>query len=533
MKLTLPTLPKFPNLRKLPNLPNALRASPASRVALGLVGLMLAMLLLIDVFVGGFLPQRGDAERRHRLITAELIGTRVGQALQRNDPAALRTLLGASTRREPQLRSAAVLTDGELRAGIGPHAQQWRLGPDDASTLDNLRLPLFVDGRRSGELQLAFEPHTPRSLAGWLAEPVVLGMGLVAVLGFVAFQLYLRRAMRYLDPSAAVPERVRTAFDTLTEGVLVLDVKGRIMLANKAFLALGGPQATAPTGELATELAWLMRALPSGAGVPWQLATQRNEALLGIQMRVDADPTQRREVVANCSPINDGFKRARGCLVSFSDVTDLHERTERLREAMAELHSSREEIRAKNEELTLLATRDALTGCLNRRALLQDSDRAIAAAAQSGAPLSCIMCDIDHFKSINDRFGHGGGDEVLKAVAKALGRGLRTGDLLGRYGGEEFCVILPDATLEQARVIAERLRADVEANAGSSVRHLADVKVTMSFGVEQCGAHAAQFAAIVDRADQALYHSKKNGRNRVTLATELPAATPEETTAAH
>ncbi len=528
MKLILPKLLKFPNLL------NALRASPASRVALGLVGLMLALLLLIDVFVSGFLPQRGDAERRHRLLTAELIGSQVGQALQRNDVGALRTLLGAAARREPQLRSAAVLTDGEPRAGIGPHAQHWRLGPDAASTLDNLRVPLLVDGRRSGELQLAFEPHAPSSLAGWLAEPVVLGMALVAVLGFVAFQLYLRRAMRYLDPSAAVPERVRTAFDTLTEGVLVLDVKGRIMLANKAFVALGGPQATAPTGALATELAWLMRALPGdGAGVPWQLATQRNQALLGIQMRVDADPARRREVVANCSPINDGFKRARGCLVSFSDVTELHERTERLREAMAELHSSREEIRAKNDELVQLATRDSLTGCLNRRALLQDSDRAIAAAAAAGTPLSCIMCDIDHFKSINDRFGHGGGDEVLKAVAKALGRGLRTGDLLGRYGGEEFCIILPDADLDQALVVAERLRADVEANAGGSVRHTAEVKVTMSFGVEQLGAGWSRFAALVDRADQALYHSKKTGRNRVTDARALPAAEASEAVAAH
>ena len=77
----------------------------------------------------------------------------------------------------------------------------------------------------------------------------------MVVLGLVSFPLYLRGAMRCLDPSAAVPERVRTAFDTLSEGVLVLDVEGRIMHANKAFLALGGPQAKAPTGELATELA--------------------------------------------------------------------------------------------------------------------------------------------------------------------------------------------------------------------------------------------------------------------------------------
>jgi diguanylate cyclase (GGDEF)-like protein len=207
-------------------------------------------------------------------------------------------------------------------------------------------------------------------------------------------------------------------------------------------------------------------------------------------------------------------------------VTELHERTEGLRVALVELHASREEIRQKNEELTLLATRDPLTGCLNRRAFLADSERALAAAAAAaaGQPLCAIMCDVDHFKSINDRFGHGGGDEVLKAVAKALGRGLRTGDLLGRYGGEEFCIVLPDATLAQARVIAERLRAEVEANAGSAVRHLADVKVTMSFGVDVLGADMANFAALVDRADQALYRSKQTGRNRVTAFVDMAEA---------
>ena len=114
---------------------------------------------------------------------------------------------------------------------------------------------------------------------------------------------------------------------------------------------------------------------------------------------------------------------------------------------------------------------------------------------------------------------------MLKAVARALGRGLRAGDLLGRYGGEEFCVVLPDASLEQALAIAERLRAEVEANAGSAVRQFDDVKVTMSFGVEQFGGDAAQFAALVDHADQALYRSKQNGRNRVTAfaAMAVPA----------
>jgi len=159
---------------------------------------------------------------------------------------------------------------------------------------------------------------------------------------------------------------------------------------------------------------------------------------------------------------------------------------------------------------------------------------ASAAAAARLADLHSQMAAIDKvlaviefdpdgtIKHVNDRFGHAGGDEVLKAVAKALGRGLRTGDLLGRFGGEEFCILLPDATLEQALAIGERLRADIECNAGSAVRHLAETRITMSFGVEQLSGDVPQFAPLSNRADQALYHSKQNGRNRVTAWGHMP-----------
>jgi diguanylate cyclase (GGDEF)-like protein len=480
------------------------------------------LLLLADMFVSGFLPDRLDQTRDHRLMSAELIATQVSLALRNRSDDDLRALLAAAVRREPGLRSAAVVNGAEPRAIAGDHAHAWHLHAGEASTVDNLRAPLLADGQRWGELQLAFVPATPDSIWHWLREPMVVGVALMATLGFVAFQLYLRRAMRYLDPSAAVPERVRTAFDTLTEAVLVLDTAGRIMLANRALRGLGPDQTAAvPIGASVNELGWLTAALPTALGRPWQRVLETNRAVLGIEMRLGAGGGAAREVVMNCSPINDGYRRARGCLVTLTDVTELHERTEGLRVALAELHTSREEIRLKNEELTLLATRDALTGCLNRRAFLAESERGIATAVAADTPLCCIMCDVDHFKSINDRFGHGGGDEVLKAVAKALGRGLRTGDLLGRYGGEEFCIVLPDASLEQALVIAERLRAEVEANAGSAVRHLADVKVTMSFGVDQLGPQLAEFAPLVDRADQALYRSKQTGRNRVTAFASL------------
>jgi diguanylate cyclase (GGDEF)-like protein/PAS domain S-box-containing protein len=518
----------LPRMFKVPRLPRRFHLSPASQVAVGLVSLMVSLLLLSGLFVKGFLPDRDEVIRQHRLLAADLIGTQVVHALQARRDTDLGPLLLATMRRDKSLLSGSIVINGVERVRIGAHAQRWHLKPDAPSTPDNLRMPLLSNGQPWGEIQLAFEPTEPNSFGQWLRQPVVLGIGLMSLLGFVAFHLYLRRAMRYLDPSAAVPDRVRTAFDTLTEGLLVLDPKGQVMLANRAFRELGPDTGALLIGSPVDDLQWLIDALGRDAQRPWQHTLASREAVLGVALHLDGHGGPTREVVMNCSPINDGLHRPRGCLVTFSDVTELHERTEGLRVALGELHASREEIRLKNEELTQLATRDGLTGCLNRRAFMAESERALAAAQEGGTPLCCVMCDVDHFKSVNDRFGHGGGDEVLKAVAKALGRGLRTGDLLGRYGGEEFCIVLPNASLAQALEIAERLRADVEANAGNAVRQFADVKVTMSFGVEQFSAEALgaapSFAALVDHADQALYHSKKTGRNRVTSWVALPTA---------
>ena len=503
--------------------------SPAVRLAFGLVALMLSILLLADFFVGGFLPDTMATARRQRTLGAELIGAYVTQALRQADEQQLRSVLDTSVRRDPGLLSARLIVHDIERASAGEHARHWRLAADAPSTIDNLRLPLISSGRRIGELQLAFEPAEPSWPWGWLRQPVVLGSLLMTGLGLLAFYLYVRRTMRYLDPSAAVPERVRTAFDTLTEAVLVLDTGARIMLANRALRALAPQTQAELIGLPVASLDWLATALSArGIEPPWAATLADSQPRLDLRLRVMGSELGPREVMMNTSPITDGFGRVRGCLLTFDDVTQLHQRTLQLRATIADLQATREEIARKNEELTLLATRDPLTGALNRRAFTAESERAIEAAAAESRPVCCIMCDVDHFKSINDRFGHGGGDDVLKAVTKALSRGLRTGDLLGRYGGEEFCILLPDASLEQAQQIGERLRAEVQAHAGMAVRQFADVVVTMSFGVEQLGGSAPNFERVVDHADQALYYSKKNGRNRVTAFAQLAAAAPAE-----
>jgi diguanylate cyclase (GGDEF)-like protein len=209
--------------------------------------------------------------------------------------------------------------------------------------------------------------------------------------------------------------------------------------------------------------------------------------------------------MVNGAPIIDNGGRLRGALATFDDVTEMEKQNERLEKALVSLEKSRDEIRLQNQELEILATRDPLTGCLNRRRFFELYDSEWQAAHADGAPLACIMGDIDHFKSINDRYGHSVGDEVIQKVAEAIGSALRNVDLICRYGGEEFCCLLIGMGIREAAEVAERARLAVEAQS-----------FTASFGVSATGFGATDPARLVDQADKALYESKRTGRNRVT-----------------
>jgi diguanylate cyclase (GGDEF)-like protein len=158
------------------------------------------------------------------------------------------------------------------------------------------------------------------------------------------------------------------------------------------------------------------------------------------------------------------------------------------------------------------AETDQLTGIANRRKLLATVERHVDRARDGRATLSCAMIDIDHFKSINDRFGHGVGDRVLQAIVATAKDALRTNDLIGRLGGEEFVVLLPDAAEDQAIMIGERIRAAIE---GSRYETLP--KVTVSIGIATYAGDASA-DDLLARADAALYAAKGAGRNVLRLA---------------
>jgi diguanylate cyclase len=176
------------------------------------------------------------------------------------------------------------------------------------------------------------------------------------------------------------------------------------------------------------------------------------------------------------------------------------------------LSDSHRKLQGAYGRIEQLAIRDELTGAYNRRHLMETLARERSRAQRLRTPLCVCVLDIDHFKTINDTLGHAGGDVVLKHFAQLGPRMLRTIDTFGRFGGEEFLLILPDTTLQGARALADRLRVEVEQSAFPGVPAERPVRVTIGVAQSEKGEDVQKLLA---RADAALYRGKSAGRNRV------------------
>lgn len=491
-----------------------MRISPAARISLGLIALAVSLVLIADLLVG-FLPDEARWSERAQLHSAEALAIQVGVIADNAD--ALNRTLRAVVSRDPTMLCVGLRDgNGQLVAVGGEHEKHWRPLLTDKPEKGRFSIPMYRNTALWGNLEIVYRAAQQPVWATYLGSPSIKTAAVLVTLGMLAFFLYLRRVLQHLDPASVVPERVRMAFDVLTEGVMVLDGAGRVVLVNDAFTKLMLTESTV-IGRRPSEIASLaanMDADPKNH--PWSLAIKEGSPTLGHGLEINQPDGTKRRLIVNCAPILDSSKVARGCLVTIDDVTALQRANEELLGALIKLNSSQEEIERQNHELKRLATRDPLTGCLNRRAFFEAAEPVFQQAKKEGEETCCIMCDIDHFKRFNDQYGHSVGDQVIVAVTKTMGTGLRSFDLLCRYGGEEFCILLPNTTPDQAQHIAERIRHAIEHNAGASVRTMEGLKITSSFGVASVRDEAADLGGLIDQADEALYVSKQNGRNRVT-----------------
>ena len=174
-----------------------------------------------------------------------------------------------------------------------------------------------------------------------------------------------------------------------------------------------------------------------------------------------------------------------------------------------------EALQRANEQLEQLALHDPLTGLANRRKFAERFEYDMARAVRARTPLSLLMIDIDHFKAINDRHGHLAGDACLKALAALLAGSVRAVDLVARFGGEEFVVLLPEMSVAQSLVAAERMRFQVQAHPAGIGDGAPGVAVTVSVGAATSMGAALTLEEVLARADEAVYRAKRAGRNQV------------------
>jgi diguanylate cyclase (GGDEF)-like protein len=282
------------------------------------------------------------------------------------------------------------------------------------------------------------------------------------------------------------------ALDNIDNGVVLLDHDLRAQYANPALHAMfKSPQQFIEGRPLFADMLEFARRSGAYAVSPDELKRYVAERLAwvrsGDQSPVDQHLSSGRVIRCQCAVLPGG-----GRMLTYSDVTDI------VRHA---------------EDLERLATTDGMTGIYNRRHFMTLADQEWSRSQRNGRPLAFLMIDIDFFKSINDRFGHEIGDQMIVHLTKLAHTCKRNSDVLARIGGEEFALLLPETDLPRAQLVAERLRRNVAGNplTAKSGR----ISTTVSIGVAVHNGAMTGIADLMKAADRALYDAKSGGRNRV------------------
>ena len=317
--------------------------STKSRLAIGQVSLLISVLLTASLL--GLMPDRITPAREGRAALAESIAANSSIFITQKDLERLEGVLGLIVSRNKDLLSAAIRTEsGQRLVIIGDHEDHWVDDESDLSNNTQLAVSIWEGATKWGRIELRF---TPLVNEGWMA--MVTGQHtqlllFVAFVCFLGFYLYLGKMLKQLDPSQAVPERVRSALDTMAEGLLVLDNKEQILLANQAFATVLSTTPEALLGRRVNDFRWSGlggESVESGHG-PWHVALISGEAQKNQRIRLQVSEDTRLTFMINCSPILGSGAKHVGVLVSFDDITQLEE-------AEIELLSAKEAAEAANQ----------------------------------------------------------------------------------------------------------------------------------------------------------------------------------------
>ena len=312
-------------------------------IAFGLASLVSTALLAASFF--GLIPDRTQAVREGRLALAESLAASGTAFLGgKGEPQRFEEVLRFVQKRNDGLRSIGLRSaDGRLLMAVGEHARNWLpMGAGRASDAQ-VQVMLYADGRNWGQLEMRYDPVVPPGLLGVLQTPVLVLIAFCGTVCLVGFLIYLGRVLKHLDPSQAIPARVRSALDSLTEGLLVVDQKEEVVLANEAMVRLLGRSNEQLMGSAIGAIAWLDgdgHPLAAADG-PWKQALAEGRLQRDRHLKLVDTHGQVRSFVVNSSPVLGTGGKAGGVLVSLEDITQLEQ-------SKVELQSAKDEAEAAN-----------------------------------------------------------------------------------------------------------------------------------------------------------------------------------------
>jgi len=311
------------------------------RVVAGMVGLLISFIFMALYL--GIIPDRIGAVREGRRSLAEAVAVHSAALVMKTDFRRLEADLELIAGRNPDLLSLALRRgDGRSLIAIGAHEGHWQPMEEGFTKANQIRVPISDGNQNWGQLELRFKPLHEEGLKGILQRPWVQ-IGLFLGLGcFVAFYLYLGRVLRQLDPSQAIPGRVRAALDTMAEGLLVVDPKEQIVLANKSFADLLQRSPESLLGLKAGELPWIDKEGNKIAREerPWIGALEQGELQTNRMLRMHVSDEEWRTFNVNCVPVIGAAEKSAGVLISFDDVTQLEKKEIELRKSKEEAETA-------------------------------------------------------------------------------------------------------------------------------------------------------------------------------------------------
>jgi len=491
------------------------RFKPTLWLSFGLVSLTMA--LALTAYILGLMPDGYKAEIESRAKVAESLAVQLAGSVNRNDSLALEETINSVVKRNNDINSVAIRgANGNLILYSGDHDKYWVPSANGKSTPTHVSVPLLGADGPQGAIEIAFAPPSSSKRIFGFPTSLLLFLSFLMGSGFIGYFFILRRTLKQLDPGRVIPERVQKAFDTLSEGVIILDEKQRILLVNNSFANMYGEGDGPTLGTKINHLPWRMvDGSEQAGGYPWHTALRENREMREGTLSLRSANGKIHNFHVNATVIAGEKDKTIGAIVTLRDMTGENRSKEDLGKTIQELRDVQGEVKRQNRELTYLSNHDSLTGCLNRRAFFGRFQTEMEEAPDLGTPISVMMIGFDQYKYINDKFGPVTSDALIIGVANIIKAECGANTNIARHGGEKFTIALFGINEDIAADLADKIRNEISLSSRELLP--AGQQATVSIGLTQRTSGACTAHSLVNQAEQALKSAVTKGADQTVF----------------